>query len=171
MQLNIEKLQQILLSIDDISFVKQRDWDKTYYHIENKNLLDVPPFCCNYNDKIWNSLLNKFPNQGGALDIYEFNNIFNTLSHSDVKIIFNKINIKSKCIQYDEFDDFLCHIDEKKYLEILSCLESESINEDFIHHEKKNDVEAEPINEDVIHNDSKKNWCYKLYKLFIHNSS
>ena len=167
MQLNIEKLQQILLSIDDISLVKQRDWDKTYYHIENKNLLDVPPFCCNYNDKIWNCLLKKFPNQGGALDIYEFNNIFNKLSHSDVKIIFNKINIKSKCIQYDEFDDFLCHIDEKKYVEILNCLEAEPIHDDFINDEF---INHDCINDDFINHEknvSKKNWCYKLYKLLI----
>ena len=57
--LNIENFLEILLSIVDISFVKQRDWDKTYYHIENKNLLDVPPVCCNYNDNIWNCLLKK----------------------------------------------------------------------------------------------------------------
>ena len=101
-------------------------------------ILKLLPFVFNLNNIIciYNLI---FQIKVRVLDIYEFNNIFNTLSQSDVKIIFNKINIKSKCIQYEEFDDFLCHIDEKIYVEILSCLEAEPIHKDFINDDFIND--------------------------------
>jgi hypothetical protein len=123
MSLNIIKLQNILLDVSEVSISPVRQWDENYEHLNNSYLLGQAAMCSTYNYALWKVLLESRENQGNALDRFELINIFDTLPLESVDEIYKKINVRSKCITFDEFDDFLTKVDEEVYVELMMCLE------------------------------------------------
>ena len=116
MRLNSNKFLLVLKNLDDLSFFKNRKWDKVY----SNNTVSY------LNYEIWKNILNNENINGEAIDKYEFNNFCKYyLTDNEINILFNRINKKSRCINFDEFNEFLEFLSEKDYLLCINCLEPE----------------------------------------------
>ena len=116
MRLNSNKFLLVLKNLEDLSFFKNRKWDKVY---SNKTVSYI-------NYEIWKNILNDKNIKGEAIDKYEFNNFCRYyLTEIEINILFNRINKKSRCINFDEFNEFMEFLSEKDYLLCISCLEPE----------------------------------------------
>ena len=116
MRLNSNKFLLVLKNLEDLSFFKNRKWDKVY---SNKTVSYI-------NYEIWKNILNDKNIKGEAIDKYEFNNFCRYyLTEIEINILFNRINKKSRCINFDEFNEFMEFLSEKDYLLCINCLELE----------------------------------------------
>ena len=138
MRLNSNKFLIVLKNLDDLSFFKNRKWDKVY----SNNTVSY------LNYEIWKNILNNENINGEAIDKYEFNKFCRYyLTEIEINILFNRINKKSRCINFDEFNEFMEFLSEKDYLLCINCLEpdgdTETPNEDV-----EPDGDTETPNED-----------------------
>ena len=113
MRLNSNKFLIVLKNLDHLSFFKNRKWDDIY----SNNTVSY------LNYEIWKNILNNENIKGEAIDKYEFNKFCRYyLTEIEINILFNRINKKSRCINYDEFNEFMEFLSEKDYLLCINCL-------------------------------------------------
>lgn len=139
MLLNKHNFINALASIEVTDYKKKRSWD-TFY----KNNT------CNYwNNLLWKKILESDFINGKEIDkneFFEFCNYYCTKEKSES--LFNKINQRSRSINFLEFEDFLEIIDFKDYNQIMNSLEkSKNLkNIDGLSEDLKEDTEFSVIN-------------------------
>jgi hypothetical protein len=139
MLLNRCKFINALASIEINDSNKKRSWD-TFY----KNNT------CNYwNNLIWKKILESDFINGTEIDKYEFFDFCGYYCNKEKsEALFNRINQRSRSINFLEFEDFLEIIDFKDYNKIMNSLENNEKlkNIDESSEELKKDSEEEIIN-------------------------
>ena len=121
MQLNKCKLINALANINNPSLSKKRSWDKIY---NNKTFTY-------WSYLIWEKILENESIFGTTINKYEFYNFCSYYcSDEESNKIFNNINLKSRCIDYLEFENFLEKIDDFDFIKIIESLELEKIIEE-----------------------------------------
>lgn len=139
MLLNKRKFINCLANIEVSDSNKKRSWD-TFY----KNNT-----CTHWNNLLWKKILESEFINGKEIDKYEFIDFCGYYCNKQKsEALFNKINQRSRSINFLEFEDFLEIIDFKDYNKIMNSLENnEKIkNIDESSEELKKDSEEEIIN-------------------------
>lgn len=120
MKLNHIKLLNILYNLESINLRKKREQNNNYRNMT-----------INYwNTLLWEKILEDKCIKGYGIDLCEFNNYcekYCNCCEEDIERIFYIINKKSKCILFPEFEDFLLHLDNHDYINIINCLEFEKV--------------------------------------------
>jgi len=139
MLLNRRNFINALASIEIIDSNKKRSWD-TFY----KNNT-----CTYWNNILWKKILESDFINGKEIDKYEFFDFCGYYCNKEQsEALFNKINQRSRSINFLEFEDFLETIDFKDYNKIMNSLENNEKlkNIDESSEELKKDSEEEIIN-------------------------
>ena len=114
MDLNRDKLINALIQSKDPSLSANRSWDTMY---KNKT-------CSYWTNLIWQKILAADCVYGTAIDRYEFANfcVLHCLNN-DAHMLFDKINTKSRCISYTEFENYLEKLGHEDYKKVVESLE------------------------------------------------
>ena len=135
----------ILKNIEKPSFFRKRNWDDIYY---NKTVSF-------WNYLIWIELLKYLKINNSCLNYQNFNSLLKFyISDNEINKLYNYINVKSKCINLDEFDIFLECISEEEYLKLLNCFDNDSKDNLLIDSDEKIiDYDTEIfLSDDISHN-------------------
>lgn len=120
MKLNRAKLITNLCDITSTNLLKKREWDTIYKNKTNTF----------WNNLLWEKILEHKSIDGSGIDLNEFYNFCGYYCDKEkCDKIFNMINDNSRIILFSEFEDFLLHIDDKDYYNIINCLEFEELEE------------------------------------------
>ena len=105
-----------LNNVNSISIFRQRGWD-TFFGNKTVSFL---------NWELWSQILNDDSIHGHAIDLNEFYDFCKYyLTFKESKNLFNRINKKTKCMHYNEFNDFLNLLDDVDYANIMLSLQPE----------------------------------------------
>lgn len=116
MKLNENKLVFALKNSKVPSLFQHRTWSTDY---NNKTV-------CYWNHLLWEKILETKYIKGNAIDKDEFYNLCRFfITYEECLILFKRINMKSKCINFKEFDIFLECLDITDYDNIIGSLEPE----------------------------------------------
>ena len=114
MKLNCGNFVNALVNVQDPFVSPVRSWDTEF----NERM------CTFWNNALWDNFMAHKEIFGTVVDRYEFYNFCGTYCTCDEsKEIFDKINVKSRCINYVEFEDFLEKLCDEDYGKIINCLE------------------------------------------------
>ena len=116
MKLNRAKLITGLCDITTTNLLKKIELNNIY---KNKTITF-------WNNLLWEKILEHKSINGSGIDLNEFYNFCGYYCDKEkCNKIFNMINDNSRIILFSEFEDFLLHIDDKDYYNIINCLEFE----------------------------------------------
>ena len=114
MKLNCGNFVNALVNVQDPFVSPVRSWDTEF----NERM------CIFWNNALWDNIMEHDEVFGTVVDRYEFYNFCGTYCTCDEsKKIFDKINVRSRCINYVEFEDFLEKLCDEDYGKIINCLE------------------------------------------------
>ena len=114
MKLNCGNFVNALVNVQDPFVSPVRSWDTEF----NERM------CTFWNNSLWDNIMEHDEVFGTVVDRYEFYNFCGSYCTCDEsKKIFDKINVRSRCINYVEFEDFLEKLCDEDYGKIINCLE------------------------------------------------
>lgn len=135
MKLNENKLVFALKNSKVPSLFQHRTWSTDY---NNKTV-------CYWNHLLWEKILETKYIKGNAIDKDAFYNLCRFfITYEECLILFKRINMKSKCINFKEFDIFLECLDITDYDNIIGSLEPEQGDPVTPDIEPEPDPEPEP---------------------------
>ena len=127
--INKLKLFNLIKSIENPSLKKHDMMEKIFVKsLEREVSLEY------YTWTVWEKMLKDKSMIGTAINKYEWNNYFKDYSNDNVLLtkLFNKLNNKSKCINYEEFLNFFISLDNKDIDIFCSVLEKNTVQNPLV---------------------------------------